>query len=264
MYQTHWGLRESPFRGRLDSKFFYQSPTHEEALARLHFLVEQQRRLGLLIGPAGSGKSLLLSVFAEQLRRSGPAVASFSLLGVGPAEMLWLLATEWGVSLNPCESIGPLWRRVADRLIEYRYQQIDAVVLLDDADQAEGQVLQQVARLARFDMSPEMRLTLVLAGHEEGIARLGEPLLSLADLRIDVEPWERNETGNFVHSTLVQAGRESPVFEPAAVAKLHELSQGIPRRVAQLADLALVAGAGQELQQIDAGLVEEVYQELGM
>lgn len=43
MYQAHWGLRESPFRGLLDPKFFYQSPTHEEALARLHFLVEQRR-----------------------------------------------------------------------------------------------------------------------------------------------------------------------------------------------------------------------------
>jgi len=65
MYQTHWGLQESPFRGCLDPKSFYQSPTHEEALARLHFLVEHGRRLGLLTGPSGSGKSLLLEVFGS-------------------------------------------------------------------------------------------------------------------------------------------------------------------------------------------------------
>ena len=59
MYQSHWGLRESPFRDGPDPQSFYQSPTHEEALARLHFLVEQHRRLGLLLGPEGSGKSLL-------------------------------------------------------------------------------------------------------------------------------------------------------------------------------------------------------------
>ena len=69
MYQAHWGLQESPFRGDLDPKSFYQSPTHEEALARLSFLVGQHRRLGLLVGPSGSGKSLLLEVFAQQLRR---------------------------------------------------------------------------------------------------------------------------------------------------------------------------------------------------
>ena len=66
MYASHWGLRESPFRNCLDPHCFYQSPTHEEALARLHFLVEQHRRLGLLLGPDGSGKSLLLEVFAAQ------------------------------------------------------------------------------------------------------------------------------------------------------------------------------------------------------
>ena len=73
MYQAHWGLQESPFRGLLDPKFFYQSPTHEEALARLQFLVDQQRRLGLLVGPPGSGKSLLLEVFAAAASPQRPA-----------------------------------------------------------------------------------------------------------------------------------------------------------------------------------------------
>jgi general secretion pathway protein A len=262
MYQAHWGLRESPFRGLLDPKFFYQSPTHEEALARLQFLVHERRRLGLLIGPSGSGKSLLLEVFAAQLRRSARPVAKLSLLGVEPAEMLWSLAADWGLSLDPTQSLATLWRAVTDRLTEYRYQQIDAVVLLDDADQAERQVLRHVTRLAHFDPSPETRLTLVLAGRNEGMSRLGERLLDLAELRIDVEPWEPADTEEFLNTLLAQAGRQSPVFDEPAVARLHELSHGIPRRVSQLADLALLAGAGQQLQQIDAAVVEEVYQEL--
>ena len=71
MYASHWGLQESPFRNYTNPQRFYQSPTHEEALARLHFLVEEHRRLGLLLGPGGSGKSFLLEVFAAQLRRGG-------------------------------------------------------------------------------------------------------------------------------------------------------------------------------------------------
>ncbi|HEY4759151.1 MAG TPA: hypothetical protein VIH42_01085, partial [Thermoguttaceae bacterium] len=71
MYQSHWGLRESPFRGGLVMQLLQRSPTHEEALARLHFLVDNQRRLGLLMGPSGSGKSLVLEAFAgAMLRRS--------------------------------------------------------------------------------------------------------------------------------------------------------------------------------------------------
>ena len=262
MYQAHWGLQESPFRGRLDPKFFYQSPTHEEALARLHFLSDQQRRLGLLVGPAGSGKSMLLEVFAQQLERTGRPVAKLSLLGVEPAEMLWLLAAGWGLSLNPTQSLAALWRAVTDRLTEFRYQRLAAVALLDDADQADPQVLQHVTRLARFDPSPETRLTLVLAGHNERMAKLGEPLRELVDLRIEVEPWEAADTKEFLDERLAQAGGRSPVFADEAIARLHELAHGIPRRVSRLADLALLAGAGQELQQIDAAVVEEVYQEL--
>ena len=68
MYTEHWGLRESPFRGSLDPRYFFNSPSHDEALARLQFLVDNQRRLGLMLGAAGSGKSLLLEVFSRRLR----------------------------------------------------------------------------------------------------------------------------------------------------------------------------------------------------
>jgi general secretion pathway protein A len=262
MYQAHWGLRESPFRGLADTKFFYESPTHEEALARLQFLTGERRRLGLLVGPPGSGKSLLLEVFAAQLRRAARPVAKLSLLGLEPAEMLWLLAAGWGLNPDPSRTVGGLWRIVTDRLTEYRYQQLDAVALLDDADEADAAVLQHVARLARFDRSPETRLSFVLAGRNDGMARLGEPLLGLADLRIDLEPWEPSDTEDFVNTLLAKAGRQSPAFAEPALARLHELSHGIPRRAAQLADLALMAGAGQNLDQINAAVVEEVSREL--
>ena len=38
MYQSHWGLRQSPFRGCLDPHKYYHSPTHEEAWLACAFL----------------------------------------------------------------------------------------------------------------------------------------------------------------------------------------------------------------------------------
>jgi type II secretory pathway predicted ATPase ExeA len=264
MYQAHWGLQESPFRGHLDPKSFYASPTHEEALARLDFLVEQRHRLGLLIGPAGSGKSLLLEVFARQLRRKNRSVANLSLLDVEPTEMLALLAAQWGATAAWPQSSALLWRAISDRLTENRWQQLDTVVLLDDVDQADDRVLRHVGRLARFDPSPEMRLTIVLAGRNGVTAKLGDSLLDLVELRIDVEAWQRDDTQQYIESLLSQADRQKPVFAERAVDRLHELADGIPRRISQLADLALLAGAGQNLDQIDAGVVEAAYQELGV
>ena len=264
MYQSHWGLIKTPFRGCLDPNCFYESPTHEEALARLHFLVEQRRRLGLLIGMSGSGKSLLLEVFARQLRRSGLPVAKLSVLGLEPFDTLALIAAGFALNPDPGDSAARLWRMVTDRLSEFRYQQLDATLLLDDADRASRPVLDLITRLAQHDTSPESRLTIVMAGQREQMGRLGDRLLGLAELRIDIEPWEASDTEDYLKSSLAQAGCAKPIFDSSAIARLHELTHGIPRQIGQLADLALLAGAGGELKQIDVGVVESVYQELGV
>ena len=262
MDQVNWG--ESPFRWNSNPESFFQTPMRQEALARLEFLVGQHRRLGLLVGPSGSGKSLLLDIFAQQLRRRARAVACLSLLDVEPSEVLWRLASAWGLNPPASWSTTWFWRAIEDRLFEYRCQQIEAVVLFDDADQADPRAWQHVARLARFDTSSQTWLTLVLAGRNEGMARLGESLVELAELRIDMEPWQRDDTREYVAKMLAHAGRPTPVFEEPAVDRLHELTHGNPRRVSQLADLALLAGAGQQLDQIDANVVETAYQELGV
>ncbi|MBN1591112.1 MAG: AAA family ATPase [Pirellulales bacterium] len=264
MYQSHWGLRDTPFRTRLDPSGFYHSPTHEEALARLHFLVGQRRGLGLVTGASGSGKSLLLEVFAEEIRRSGRAVAKTSLLGVETAEMLWQLAAGLGCNPKRSATVGSLWQVLSDRLVEHRYEQLDTVLLLDDADQARRDLLTQVVRLVHLGTAPQSRLTVVLAGQPSRMKHLGSDLLELVELRIDVEPWDQAETEQYVTSSLERVGSNASIFADNAVARLQELTHGVPRHVNQLADLALIAGAGEDLQQIDADVVQSAYDELAL
>ncbi|MFZ5833314.1 MAG: ExeA family protein [Planctomycetota bacterium] len=263
MYESHWGLRESPFGGGAGARFFFAGPSHEEALARLHFLIEQGRRVGLLLGPAGSGKSLALAVFAAELRRKGWPVAMVNLFGIDSAEFLASFASELGINRSPAASRAVLWRAIGDRLAEFRFQQLPVVALLDDADTASAEVLSQTVRLTQQSPTREDRFAVVLAGQPLRAGRLGARLLELAELRIDLEPWEEQQTAEYLRSSLEKAGRETSVFEPAAVDRIQALSGGLPRRVSQLAELALVAGAGRNLAQIDADVVEAAYQELG-
>lgn len=264
MIYSHWQLRTSPFAAGIDARQFFEGTNHEEALARLHFLVDQPRRVGLLLGDSGVGKSLLLEVFARQKRTATRQVASLSLLGATPADFLWQLAVRLGRDLEPCDSMFRLWRAVADQLLENRYQHIGTVLLLDDADEADPEVLLQVARVAQADPSPAARLTIVLAAQVRRVSRLGRRLLELADLRVDLEPWSESDTIAYLRWALVQAGCSKPIFTTEAMHHLYLLSEGVPRRVKQLADMALVAGAGSELEMIDADVVEGVFHELGV
>ena len=72
-------------------------------------------------------------MLAGQLRRRGPAVASVNLTGLGGDEMLWSLAAQFGRNLDRCESTPILWRALDDRLAAFRYQQVNAVILMDNA-----------------------------------------------------------------------------------------------------------------------------------
>ncbi len=264
MYQAYWGLSGSPFRGHLDARLFYQAPTQEEALARLHFLVDERRALGLLLGESGTGKSLVLEVFARQLGRVARQPALVNLAGLGAHEFLWFLADQLGAEVAPAATEFKLVRAVNDWIAANRYQQISTILLLDDADEARQEVIDQILRLAQLDASRDPRLTIVLAAQSRRLHKLGNRLLELAELRIDLDAWELDDTAAFVKQSLAHAGRSTPVFTDAGLGRLHELAAGIPRRVKQLADLALVAGAGQNLVHVEAETVESVFQELGV
>ena len=264
MYRQYWGLNRAPFAEGLDPGNFFQGATHEEALARLHFLVEEHQRVGLLLGKSGCGKSLLLAVLAKQLARKGHHVATINLVGEDQHGFLWQAAAALFLSPERDAQTFQLWRMLQDRLAENRYQQFSTVLLLDDAEEATPDVLTQVVRMIQADLSPQVRLSVVLSAQGSRLNRLGERLLDLADLRIDVEPWDAHDTAEYIHAALSQSGRSAPVFADDAVACMHELTGGIPRRVKQLAQLALLAGAGRELSTIDAETIDAVHDELGV
>jgi type II secretory pathway predicted ATPase ExeA len=264
MYLAYWGLGESPFRSHLDRRYFHRGPSQDEALARLHFLVDQRRTLGLVLGEPGSGKSLLLEVLAKELGVVNRQVATASLLGIGRREFLWLLGGQLGSEVSPAAGEFALSRAIEDQIVANRFQQIATILLLDDADEARGEVLDEIARLAHLNQTSDAGLTMVLAAGERQLHHLGTRILELAELRVDLEGWDEDDTAGFVKKSLAVAGRSTPIFTESALRRLHSLTGGTPRRIKQLADLALLGGAGANVAQIEGELIDSVFHELGV
>ncbi len=263
MYLSYWGLSASPFRVTLDPKFFHQGLTQDEALARLHFLVDEHRSVGLLLGESGSGKSTILESFARQLPKHGVQLVYTSLAGLDLHDFLWSAGGQLGVETLPTADRFSLTRALTDHIVANRYQQLATVLLLDDVDQADLEVLGEIARLAQINVDRDARITVVLSGQPGRVVHAGPRLLDLVELRIDLDGWEADETAAFVKQALSAAGRSTPIFSEAALSRLHDKTGGVPRRVKQLADLALLAGAGQNLAQIEPELIDAVVDELG-
>ncbi len=262
MFQAYWGLHHNPFRNSVDANRLFRTAACDEALARLHFLVEGHWRLGVVLGPSGIGKSLLNAVLAAELRRQSTQVVQLSVRGLEPAEMVWQLATNLGLCPREDQSTARIWRTIADRFAENAYQQIDTVLLFDDIDRATPAMQENLLRLVKSDSAQSTRLSIVSTVNSEACSQLTR-VLPLVDLRVELAPWSFEDTEEYVKTALERAGCKRPIFAKPAIERIHAISRGIPRRINQLAELAILAGAVGELRQVNAQTVETVELELG-
>jgi general secretion pathway protein A len=262
MYAKYWGLKETPFQHRLDGRCFYESAGHAEALARLMYLVEQHRRCGVLQGPAGTGKSLVLELLRREAARTGAEVALVNLMGSSARDALWETLSELGLSPAVNNSQYALWRRLHDHVLADRYAHVPIVLIFDHLDRANADCVTVVERLQHLSWTGECGLTLILGVTSHRAAGLGETLREISDLRIDLPPLERDETQHYIEAHLSRAGADRPVFDRSAFDRLFEETRGIPRELNRLCELSLLAGMADHAVHIDAAIVSAAAEEL--
>ena len=240
---------------------YYPSVLHEEALARLTYLAEKGAACGLLLGPDGCGKSLVLSLFGQQQRQSGAAVAAVSALGASVTEILSAIALGWGVDFRISDELPQLWQRTTDRLRVLSLEQIPPILIVDDLDQALAEGAALVDRLQAFGEGSGSNLVLIAACEIGGLELLSPRLLARAQLRVELDFWTLEESSGFLNQWLAPRADQQE-FDQQAMEVLYDLAEGVPRRVRQLAELTLLAGSGSKGRYLSENIVEAAYEEL--
>ena len=258
MYESHWGLSESPFASQPSTKWFHESPVHDEALARLFYLIEQRRGFGLLSGSSGTCKTLTLRYLEGQIRRSQRRVASVDTLGMDGLELLWQLSVSLGLTPRKGESRWNLWRRLADHLRTLQLARVQTVFLFDHFERADTTCHSMIERLFSAANNTGTLTTFIASVRSSDVANLSGFLSDLSDLRVELTNLQISETETFVRSQLSRAGCPYEAYSNNAVIRIHSHSRGVPRLISRLCELSLIAAMAEGSREIDADLVDSV------
>jgi type II secretory pathway predicted ATPase ExeA len=267
MYLDYWQLETKPFEPTSERRAFYPCESHQGALLKIRYGIESRRGTIVLAGPAGTGKTLLVSLLKQELADPFQPFVHLVFPQMPARELLAYLANQLGTAPSepPRFTIDESVSRLEGFLIENSRQNRHATIVIDEAHLLEDcGVLETLRLLVNFQWEGRPALTLILVG-QQGLLSTLRRIPSL-DERVAVKtllrPLNIDETASYVQHRLTASGATRDIFTPEAVETLHYLAHGIPQQINRLCDLSLVVGYAEGLSQVETTQIEAVSDEL--
>ena len=260
MYLSFYGLAEKPFNATPDPRFLYMSPAHREALAQLVYATREHKGFVVLTGRVGTGKTTLLHALRQRLSAQAAVslVVNSSLSFDG---ILEYVLEDFGIAKG-MESRSQRLLALKNFLVEREQTGEHTVLMLDEAHNLEAATLEQVRLLSNFETPNNKLLQILLVGQPELRAVLQLPelqqLKQRIELRCQIPPLTRDEVREYIRTRLRVAGaRDLGVFSDAAVERITQYSEGIPRVISLICDHSLLFGYADQKRRIDRQTVNQ-------
>ncbi len=258
-YLRHWKLRTTPFRPPQSYHETFVGGSVEEAIARSEFLIAQKKKLGLIVGPSGVGKSVMVNQLAQArlFKTTNEHCCIARMLGQTPFDIVGQILRQLDPESNSeTGSVEQNVLRISDTVLSWRTVGHHTILVFDETSGISDSGLDLFARLCRIP-----GVTTMLCVTEESLVDLPRWVVEMNELRIDLPPWDLGMVADYFDFAVSAAGGDPSIFDAQAMTRIQELADGIPRRIAQIADLALVSGAVRRSDHVNAGIVEEVCNE---
>ena len=264
MYESFFGLKESPFNVTPDPRFFYHGRQHKEALSTLLYGVESRRGFMEVTGEIGAGKTTLCRTLLKEFQGRAHSAFIFNPK-LSELELLQTIVEDFGILPK-----GKRRKDYFDGLNRLLLQELErghnAILIIDEAQNLNPRALEQIRLLSNMETTREKLLQIILVGQPELRTLLArEDLVQLRQritIRIHLSALDREETEKYLSYRLHVAGSEESFFTKEAIDRIYELSTGIPRLINVLADRALLASFTRSIRMVEAAFVEEAHLDL--
>lgn len=267
MYEAYWQLERRPFEPNTKREFYYPAETHQGALLKLRYAVENRRGAAVLAGSPGIGKTLLIDTLREQQGDRYRPFVHVVFPQMEGRDLLVYIAELLGAPPDdpPRYTVEESIRRIELVVNENQRQGRHAVIAVDEAHLLwESGLLETLRLILNLGGVSEPPFTLLLVGQPRVLSCL-ERIPDL-DERMAVKTLIRaltaDETAGYISHRLNAAGTQREIFDASALDEIYVLSQGVPRAINRLCDLALLIGYAQGRDILRADDIAAVSEEL--
>ncbi len=252
MYTEYFGLNNKPFNQVPDPDFLYLSPNHKKALTLLEYGVVSHAGFTVVTGEIGAGKTTLIRALLKKIDDD----CVIGLINNTHESFGGLM--EWVLDALEIESAAldnaGRYRDYINFVIERYAEGKRVILIIDEAQNLSVKALEELRLLSNVNIDADIFLQLILTGQPELIDKLNEPELEQFAQRIGVEfhlsALNYRQTENYITHRLKTAGASHRIFTHEACAAIFCYSEGVPRRINNLCDFALVYAFADDLETI--------------
>jgi type II secretory pathway predicted ATPase ExeA len=266
MYEAIFNLGSRPFPAAPRTDCYFPSTVVENARKSLARCIDRGEGPGLIVGPAGTGKTLLCQMLAEQFAgRFAVALLSSGRLATRQA-LLQAVLYELRRPYRGMDE-GELRLLLLDYLEPVAGGNDGLLLLIDEAHTLPLRLLEEVRMISNLVRAGQPRVRVVLAGSSTLEEHFASPKLQSFSQRLAarcyLESLDCVETAEYVRAQIGSAGgNASQLFRDEAMSSIYRATDGIPRLINQVCDHALILASLGGLEQINSEAIEEAWADL--
>ena len=261
LYTTHFGFSERPFSLSPDPDFLFWSAAHKRAYAVLEYGLVTRAPLTVVTGEVGTGKTTLIQALLHQIEADMTVGLISNAQGDRGDLLRWVLNA---LNLETAEGADyvALFQQFQDFVLEEYAASRHVVLIIDEAQNLGTDTLEELRMLTNINSGKDELLQLILMGQPELRQLIRQPQLRQFAQRVTatyhIDPMDLATTRTYIRHRLTHAGGSGEEFTPGAMRHIHEESEGIPRVVNKLCDLALVYAASADQAKVGLSTIREL------
>ena len=267
MYQSFFHFERRPFNATPEARDYFPSEPIENARQTLTRCIERGEGPALLIGPVGTGKTLLCQVLAEQLKETYKIALLASGQLCSRRTLLQAILFELRLAYRDLEE-GDLRLSLIDHLAPSDLCPNGMLLIVDESQTLPLRLLEEIRMITNLVRGGRPRVRLVLAGGPALEERFASPKLESFIQRLAarcyLDSLRREETFDYIRHQLseIAGAQQQEVFTDEALGAVYDATDGIPRLINQVCDHALIMAAIGHRRQLDAAGIQEAWADL--